>query len=105
MLGIIGMATSTEIDKEWELVLYTAGETPKMNDALSNLRKICEEHLEGRYHIKVVDLRKHPEMAANKDISVTPTLVRRLPPPLKKIIGDLSDKEKVLVGLEVRPIK
>jgi circadian clock protein KaiB len=96
---------SKQAEKEWELVLYTAGETPKMKDALDNLRKICEEHLERRYHIKVVDLRKHPEMAASKDISVTPTLVRRLPPPLKKIIGDLSDKEKVLVGLEVRPIK
>jgi circadian clock protein KaiB len=99
------MAKSTEIDKEWELVLYTAGETPKMKDALDNLKKICEQHLEGRYHIKVVDIKKHPGIASSKDISVTPTLVRRLPPPIKRLIGDLADKERVLVGLEVRPIK
>ncbi len=87
----------------WELRLYVAGQTPKSLAAFANLKKICEEHLKGKYHIEVVDLLKHPQLARGDQILALPTLVRKLPPPIKKIIGDLSNTLRVLVGLDLRP--
>jgi len=87
----------------WELRLYVAGQTPKSILAFANLKKICEEHLKGKYHIEMVDLLQNPRLAKGDQIIAIPTLVRKLPPPLKKIIGDLSNKERVLVGLDLRP--
>src|SRR5690349_11031420 len=87
----------------WDLRLYVAGQTPKSVAALSNLRKMCEEHLAGRYRIEVVDLAENPQLARSDQILAIPTLVRRLPAPMRKIIGDLSNSERVLVGLDLRP--
>jgi circadian clock protein KaiB len=87
----------------YHLRLYVAGQTEKSVAALANLRKLCEAHLEGRYTIEVVDLTQNPQLAAGDQILALPTLVRRLPPPLKKIIGDLSNTERVPVGLDIRP--
>ncbi|HUL31781.1 MAG TPA: circadian clock KaiB family protein [Thermodesulfobacteriota bacterium] len=87
----------------WELRLYVAGQTPKSLAAFANLKKICEEHLKGKYHIEVVDLLKNPQLASGDQILAIPTLVRKLPPPMRKIIGDLSNTLRVLVGLDVRP--
>ena len=87
----------------YELCLYVAGNTQKSTAAIANLRRICRDHLGGGYRIKVVDLVKNPALARSDQIVAIPTLVRRLPSPLRKIIGDLSDTERVLVGLEVRP--
>jgi circadian clock protein KaiB len=89
--------------KEWELRLYVAGMTPKCAEAFANLKSLCEEHLEGKYHIEIVDLLENPKLAQGDQIIAIPTLVRKLPEPIKKIIGDLSNTEKVLVGLDVRP--
>jgi len=86
----------------WELRLYTAGQTPKSLTALANLRRICEEHLEGKYKIEVVDLMANPRLAKDHQIVAIPTLVRKLPEPLRRVIGDLSDTERALVGLELR---
>ena len=86
----------------YHLRLYVAGQTTKSLAAMVNLKRVCEEHLQGRYDIEVVDLLENPRLAAGDQILAIPTLVRRLPPPLKKIIGDLSDTEKVLVGLDIR---
>ncbi|MDD4938629.1 MAG: circadian clock KaiB family protein [Candidatus Omnitrophica bacterium] len=88
--------------KIWNLRLYVAGATPKSIEAFSNLKKLCEEYLKGEYTIEIIDLLKNPKLAAGDQIVAIPTLVRRLPPPLKKIIGDLSNKEKVLVGLNIK---
>lgn len=87
----------------WELRLYVAGQTPKSLTAFSNLKRICEEHLKGKYRIEVIDLLENPKLASGDQILAIPTLVRRLPQPLKKIIGDLSDQERVLVGLDLLP--
>ena len=87
----------------FELRLYVAGQTPKAVRAFENLRKICEEHLEGRYSIEVIDLLEDPRLGRGDQILAVPTLVRRLPEPIKKIIGDLSNTERVLVGLDLRP--
>jgi circadian clock protein KaiB len=95
--------TSEENGEEWILRLYVAGQTPKSLAAFANLKRICEEHLAGRYKIEVIDLLEHPQLARGDQIFAVPTLVRRLPPPLRKIIGDLSNTEKVLVGLDMRP--
>jgi circadian clock protein KaiB len=89
-------------DGHYNLRLYVAGQTPKSITALANLKTICEEHLAGRYRIEVIDLLQQPQLAAGDQILAVPTLVRRLPEPLKKIIGNLSDKERVLVGLDLR---
>jgi circadian clock protein KaiB len=89
--------------KSWELRLYVAGQTPKSIVALANLRKICAEHLHDEYHIEVIDLVRNPQLARKDQILAIPTLVRNLPQPIKKIIGDLSNTEKVLLGLDVRP--
>jgi len=86
-----------------ELRLYIAGQTPKSLTALSNLRKICEEHLKGKYQIEIIDLVKSPQLAKGDQILAIPTLVRNLPTPIRKIIGDLSNTERVLVGLDLRP--
>jgi circadian clock protein KaiB len=86
----------------YELRLYVAGQTPKSILALANLRQICEEHLQGRYAIEVIDLMENPQLAQGDQILAVPTLVRRLPEPIKKIIGDLSNTERVLVGLDLR---
>jgi len=88
-----------------ELRLYVAGQTPKSMTAFANLKKLCEEHLEGKYKIEVIDLLKNPQLARGDQIFAIPTLVRKLPPPLKKVIGDLSNTERVLVGLDLRPLK
>ena len=87
----------------WELRLYVAGQTPRSVAAFSNLKKICEQHLAGRYRIEVVDLLEHPQLAAGDQIVALPTLVRKLPAPLRKIVGDLRDTERALVGLDLRP--
>lgn len=87
----------------WELRLYTAGQSPKSIAALQNLKRICEEHLADRYTIEVIDLVQNPRLAKEDQIVAIPTLVRRLPDPLRKIIGDLSDTERALVGLQLRP--
>jgi circadian clock protein KaiB len=89
--------------RTWRLRLYVAGQTPKSITALANLKRLCETHLAGQYHIEVVDLVRQPQMARRDDIVVVPTLVRQLPPPIRKIIGDLSNVERVLVGLDVVP--
>jgi circadian clock protein KaiB len=88
-----------------ELRLYVAGQTPKSLTAFANLKKICEEHLAGQYHIEVIDLLENPTLARGDQILAIPTLVRKLPEPVKKIIGDLSNTERVLVGLDLRPLK
>lgn len=87
----------------WELRLYVAGHTPKSIKAFDNLKKICDEHLKGKYHIEVIDLLKNPQLAKGDQIVAVPTLVRKLPEPIKKIIGDLSNTLRVLVGLDLRP--
>jgi circadian clock protein KaiB len=89
--------------KEWELRLYVAGQTPRSLAALSNLQRLCESHLAGRYTIEVIDLLQNPKLAAGDQILAVPTLVRKLPEPIKKIIGNLSDEGKVLVGLDLLP--
>lgn len=86
----------------WDLRLYVAGQTPKSVAALNNLKKFCEEHLPGKYRIEVVDLVQNPHLARSDQILAIPTLVRRLPSPMRKIIGDLSNKERVLVGFDIR---
>lgn len=88
---------------KFSLRLYVAGQTPKAARAFNNLRKICDEHLAGRYSIEVIDLLENPALGRGDQILALPTLVRKLPPPVKKIIGDLSNTERVLVGLDLRP--
>jgi circadian clock protein KaiB len=87
----------------WKLRLYVAGQTPKSLTAFANLKKICEAHLAGRYLIEVIDLVKQPQLAAGDQIVAIPTLVRRLPEPLRRIVGDLSNTERTLVGLQLKP--
>lgn len=89
--------------KTWQLRLYVAGKTPKSLTAFGNLKQICENHLKGRYCIEVIDLVEQPHLSKGDQILAIPTLVRKLPPPVRKIIGDLSDTERVLVGLDLRP--
>lgn len=90
-------------EETWELRLYVAGQTPKSMTALANLRRYCEEHLAGRYKLEVIDLLVNPQLAEGDQILAIPTLVRKVPEPIRKIIGDLSNEERVLVGLDVRP--
>jgi circadian clock protein KaiB len=89
--------------EQWNLRLYVAGQTPKSIAAFANLKRICEEHLKGRYTIEVVDLLKDPQLAQGDQILAIPTLVRKLPSPIKKIIGDLSNTERFLVGFDLKP--
>jgi circadian clock protein KaiB len=96
-------ASSSPDGKLWELRLYIAGETGKSAAAIANLQRICDEHLPGCYRIEVVDLLKNPQLARGDQIVALPTLVRKLPDPVRKIVGDLSNTEKALVGLQLRP--
>jgi circadian clock protein KaiB len=92
------------VDSEkFQLRLYTAGQTPKSLAAIKNLKKVCEEHFAGRYEVEIVDLLKNPRLAKDDQIVAIPTLVRKLPEPVRKIIGDLSDTERTLVGLQLKP--
>lgn len=90
-------------DGTWDLTLYVAGQTPKSMSAFANLKRICEEHLPGRYRIEIVDLMKHPELAQEHQILAIPTLVRKVPTPMRKIIGDLSNHERALIGMNLMP--
>jgi circadian clock protein KaiB len=92
-------------EEKWELRLYIAGKTTKSVAALKNLNRLCEEHLKGKYIIEVIDLLVHPQLAEGDQIFAIPTLVKKVPEPIRKIIGDLSNEEKVLVGLNIRPAK
>jgi len=96
------VSSNREDKSTWNLRLYVAGETTRSAAALSNLQAICEQHLAGKYTIEVIDLLKNPHLASGDQILAIPTLVRKLPPPVKKIIGDLSKTERVLVGLDLR---
>ena len=101
-------AAFSEVHNEterWELRLYIAGQTPKSVTAIANLKRLCEEHLVGRYQIEVIDLVQNPQLAAGDQIVAIPTLVRRLPEPLRRIVGDLSNTERTLVGLQLLPAK
>ncbi|MDC6352143.1 circadian clock KaiB family protein [Zeaxanthinibacter sp. PT1] len=91
-------------EKKWELRLYIAGQTPKSVIALENITKYCKKHLTDNYNIEIIDLLENPQLAEGDQIFAIPTLVRRVPEPLRKIIGDLSNEEKVLVGLNIRPL-
>jgi circadian clock protein KaiB len=97
-------AKTDSTEESWSLRLYVAGPSPKSIAAFANLKKICEEHLAGKYRIEVVDLLKNPRLAKGDQIVAIPTLVRKLPEPLKKIIGDLANTERVLVGLDIRSV-
>ncbi len=89
--------------KKYILRLYVAGVSPRSSRAVENIKTICEEHLKGRYELEVVDIYQHPSLAEGEQIIAAPTLIKKLPPPLRKFIGDLSDVEKILVGLDLRP--
>jgi len=91
--------------ERWELRLYIAGQTPKSILALQNITRYCEDHLPGKYSIEIIDLLKTPQLAEGDQIFAIPTLVRKLPEPIRRIIGDLSNEEKVMVGLNIRPVK
>ena len=93
----------SQLPESWKLRLYVAGMTPRAVAAFDNLKRLCEDHLAGCYEIEVIDLLKNPGLAEGDQIVAVPTLVRKLPPPMKKIIGDLSNEERVLVGLDLRP--
>ena len=101
--GANGLGSSRGDAAQWMLRLYVAGNTPNSVTAFANLKEICEVHLGGKYQIEVVDLLRQPQLAAGDQIIAVPTLVRKLPRPVKKIIGDLSNTERVLVGLDLRP--
>jgi circadian clock protein KaiB len=103
MSGTYGELAIADRTAVWELRLYVAGQSPKSLRAFANLKALCEEHLAGRYKIEIIDLVEHPALAQRDDILAIPTLVRRLPAPLRKIIGDLSNSERVLVGLKLQP--
>jgi circadian clock protein KaiB len=100
-----GQGVQTEEPKHWQLRLYVAGQTPKSVTAFANLKRLCEEHLAGEFEIEVIDLIENPRLAKDDQIVAIPTLVRKLPPPIRKIIGDLSDAERTLVGLQLRSSK
>ena len=94
-----------ETEKRWRLRLYVAGQSSKSLTAFANLKKICEEHLKGQYSIEVIDLLENPQLAQGDQILAVPTLIRKLPEPMKRIIGDLSNTDKVLVGLDIKPLE
>jgi circadian clock protein KaiB len=96
------MSVEKEKNEEYELRLYVAGQTSKSLAAIANLKHISEKHFKGKYHIEVIDLSRNPQLAKRDQIIALPTVVKRLPEPIKKIIGDLSNEEKVLVGLDIR---
>jgi circadian clock protein KaiB len=94
----------TSATKKWQLRLYVAGQSSKSITAFANLKKICQEYLEGQYSLEVIDLLVNPQLAKGDQILAVPTLVRNIPEPMKKIIGDLSNTERVLVGLDIKPL-
>ncbi|HUH65394.1 MAG TPA: circadian clock KaiB family protein [Syntrophales bacterium] len=96
-------ANSVPVAEVWILKLYVAGQTPKSIAAFANLKKICDEHLCGKYRIEIIDLLKNPTLAKGDQILAIPTLVRHLPPPVKKLIGDLANTQRVLIGLDIKP--
>jgi circadian clock protein KaiB len=98
-----GHTIRTDRPEQWQLRLYVAGKTPKSVTAFANLQRICEEHLSGQFSIEVVDLMENPRLAKDDQIVAIPTVVRKLPRPIRKIVGDLSDTERTLVGLQLRP--
>jgi circadian clock protein KaiB len=98
----IAVTPPTDVDEKWRLRLYVAGESPASLAAFANLRQLCETHLKDRYEIEIIDLIEHPRLARGDEIVAIPTLVRQLPHPIRKIIGDLSDTDRVLVGLQLR---
>jgi len=100
--GRVSGSLNQELNR-WNLRLYVAGQTPRSLTAFKNLKEICEEYLKGQYHIEVVDLMENPTLARGDQILAVPTLVRKLPQPIRKIIGDLSNTERVLVGLDIQP--
>lgn len=97
-----GSETDTDSGASWDLRLYVTGQSPNSVRAIENLRRTCEEHMPGRYQIEVVDLLENPRLAVNDQILAVPTVVRKFPTPIKKIVGDLSDTDRLLVGLQVR---
>jgi circadian clock protein KaiB len=97
-----GHAPKEEAPEQWELRLYVAGQSPKSVAAFTNLKRLCEEHVPGRYHIEVIDLTLTPKLARDDQIIAIPTMVRKFPEPIRKIIGDLSDTERTLVGLNLK---
>lgn len=97
------MSNPDNPDIRWQLRLYVAGQTPKCLTAFANLKKLCEEHMDGHYSIEIIDLLQKPQLAQGDQILAIPTLVRKLPEPVRKIIGDLSNTERVLVGLDLKP--
>ncbi len=101
----IEKALEAQDDKHYELRLYVAGMTPKSTMAVANIKKICEDHLAGRYTLEVIDLYKRPSLADGEQIIAAPTLLKKLPLPLRRFIGDMSDTEKIVVGLDLRPKK
>jgi len=104
-LAVLSAASPNPDANRWELRLYVAGKTAKSVAAIDNLKKICEEHLPGQYEIEVVDLLVHPQLAKGDQIVAIPTLVRKLPEPIRKVIGDLSNIDRALVGLQLRSVK
>ena len=92
-------------DKKYMLRLYVAGATPKSTQAIMNIRKICEEHLKGRYELEVIDIYQQPTLAKGEQIIAAPTLVKKLPPPLRRFIGSMADMERILVGLDLKPVE
>ena len=98
-------SASDSPENKYLLKLYVTGTSSRAQQAISNLQRICEQELQGKYDLEIIDVLEHPELAEDARILATPTLIKRLPPPLRRVIGDLSDKEKVLLGLEVAPIK
>ncbi|GAA4496307.1 circadian clock KaiB family protein [Hymenobacter ginsengisoli] len=99
----INSATEPLASETWELRLYVAGQTSKSIAALANLRRYCEQHVPGRYQLEVIDLMQHPQLAEGDQILAIPTVVRKVPEPIRKVIGDLSNEERVIVGLDLRP--
>jgi circadian clock protein KaiB len=101
--GEVKSSPADASQERWELRLYVAGQTARSLTAFANLKRICEEHLEGRYTIEVIDIVERPQLAKDEQIFALPTLIRRLPSPMRKIVGDLSNAEHALVGLQLRP--
>lgn len=92
-------------ESEWHMCLYVAGHTPKSIKAIDNLKTYCEKHLAGKYKIEVIDLLKNPQLAEDDQVLAIPTLIRKLPEPIRQVIGDLSNEEKVLIGLDIKPVQ
>jgi circadian clock protein KaiB len=103
LVGRKPLAQTEAILSSYLLKLYVTGKTPRTEKAIANLRRICEEDLHGQYELQIIDVLQHPQLAEDEKILATPTLIKRLPPPLRRVIGDLSDRDKVLLGLDVWP--